>query len=137
MATNIVVMFDFDKTIIDCDSDNWVIDHLGGTQLFDELLKTMPWNSAMVCELRIVSDANRFFIDTILEHHGLISYFSEINTNPGYVDEVGRLRVFPHHDFKTSPHGCSLCPPNMCKVSLLAVTLDSPDVEDCVYDTLS
>ncbi|CAL9768224.1 unnamed protein product [Musa acuminata subsp. burmannicoides] len=156
---NVVVVFDFDKTIIDCDSDNWVIDHLGGTQLFDELLKTMPWNSAMDrmmgefhsqgrtieeiveilrraplpantiaaiksaydlgCELRIVSDANRFFINTILEHHRLMSYFSEINTNPGYVDEVGRLRIFPHHDFETSPHGCSLCPPNMCKSTII------------------
>ena len=45
----IVIVFDFDKTIIDCDSDNWVIDDLGCTKLFDELLQTMPWNSAMVC----------------------------------------------------------------------------------------
>lgn len=151
---DVVVVFDFDKTIIDCDSDNWVIDELGGTQIFDELLKTMPWNSAvdtvmrelhskgrtiedvkeslrkaplpantisaiksayaLGCELRIVSDANRFFIETVLEHHGLINYFSEIGTNPSCVDE-GRLRIFPYHDFHTSSHGCSLCPPNMCK----------------------
>ena len=44
----IVVIFDFDKTIIDIDSDNWVIDGLGGTALFERLLTTMPWNSAMV-----------------------------------------------------------------------------------------
>ncbi|KAI3915250.1 hypothetical protein MKX01_035509, partial [Papaver californicum] len=43
----IVVVFDFDKTIIDHDSDNWVIDELGFTQLFDQLLPTMPWNSLM------------------------------------------------------------------------------------------
>ncbi|CAL9105671.1 unnamed protein product [Musa textilis] len=155
----VVVVFDFDKTIIDCDSDNWVIDGLGGTQLFDELLKAMPWNSAMDrvmeelhslgrtieeitenlkraplpanavaaiksayalgCELRIVSDANRFFIETILKHHDLMAYFSEIHTNPGYVDEKGRLRIFPHHDFKASSHGCCLCPPNMCKSAII------------------
>ncbi|WOL08185.1 hypothetical protein Cni_G16937 [Canna indica] len=159
LMANIVVMFDFDKTIIDCDSDNWVIDDLGGTQLFDELLKTMPWNSAMDtimrefhsqgrtveeiteslkraplpinvisaiksayalgCELRIVSDANRFFIETILKDHELINYFSEINTNPSYVDEEGRLRIFPYHDFNSSTHGCSLCPPNMCKSAII------------------
>lgn len=45
----IVVIFDFDKTIIDIDSDNWVIDGLGVTDMFDQLLPTMPWNSAMVC----------------------------------------------------------------------------------------
>lgn len=45
----IVAVFDFDKTIIDCDSDNWVVDELGATDLFNQLLPTMPWNSLMVC----------------------------------------------------------------------------------------
>ncbi|KAL4334992.1 hypothetical protein GQ457_07G031380 [Hibiscus cannabinus] len=153
----IVVVFDFDKTIINCDSDNWVIDELGFTDLFNQLLPTMPWNSvmdkmmkeihahgktiadivevlkrtpvhprivpavksahALGCELRIVSDANMFFIETILEHLGLKEYFCEITSNPGFVNEQGRLRIFPYHDFTKSSHGCglNLCPPNMCK----------------------
>lgn len=153
----VVVVFDFDKTIIDCDSDNWVVDALGATERFDELLLHLPWNSAidammgelhsqgksieeikeclrtaplsphvvtaiesayaLGCELRIVSDANAFFIDTVLAHHGLASYFSEINTNPARVDADGRLRISPYHDFHGSGHGCILatCPPNMCK----------------------
>ncbi|XP_050233188.1 inorganic pyrophosphatase 2-like [Mercurialis annua] len=151
----ILVVFDFDKTIIEVDSDNWVIDELGFTDLFNQLLPTMPWNSlmdsmmnelysegvtmedidevlkripihprvipaiksahALGCELRIVSDANLFFIETVLKHLGLKDYFSEINTNPGFVDEEGRLRISPYHDFTQSSHGCSLCPPNMCK----------------------
>ncbi|KGN45537.1 inorganic pyrophosphatase 2 [Cucumis sativus] len=151
----IVVVFDFDKTIIDLDSDNWVVDELGATDLFNQLLPTMPWNSlmdrmmtelhaqgktiddivevlkrapihpdvvpairaahALGCDLRIVSDANMFFIETILDHLGIRECFSEINTNPGYVDEEGRLRIFPIHDFQKSSHGCNLCPPNMCK----------------------
>lgn len=45
---DIVVVFDFDKTIIDCDSDNWVVDELHATELFNQLLPTMPWNSLMV-----------------------------------------------------------------------------------------
>lgn len=44
----ITMVFDFDKTIIDVDSDNWVIDELGFTDLFNQLLPTMPWNSLMV-----------------------------------------------------------------------------------------
>ncbi|XP_039064946.1 inorganic pyrophosphatase 1-like [Hibiscus syriacus] len=152
---DIVVIFDFDKTIIDCDSDNWVVDELGFTELFNQLLPTMPWNSlmdkmmeeihaegktiadivevlkrtpihpwivpaiksayALGCELRVVSDANTFFIDTILEHLGLRECFLEINTNPSFVDDEEKLRIFPHHDFTKSSHGCSLCPPNMCK----------------------
>ncbi|KAJ6809129.1 inorganic pyrophosphatase 1-like [Iris pallida] len=153
-----VVVFDFDKTIIDVDSDNWVIDNLGATDLFERLIPTMPWNSlmdlmmkqlhlegktiediaqvlkrspldphvisaiksayALGCDLRIVSDANHFFIETILKHHGILECFTEINTNPSYVDEEGKLRIFPYHDFTngtTCSHGCSLCPPNMCK----------------------
>ncbi|KAH7565451.1 hypothetical protein JRO89_XS09G0208500 [Xanthoceras sorbifolium] len=155
MAGKIVAVFDFDKTIIDLDSDNWVVDELGATDLFNQLLPTMPWNSlmdrmmkelhsqgktiediaeilkrvpihpriipaiksahALGCELRILSDANMFFIDTILNHLGLKDYFSEINTNPSFVDEQGKLRILPYHDFIKSSHGCTLCPPNMCK----------------------
>ncbi|XP_077240141.1 thiamine phosphate phosphatase-like protein [Tasmannia lanceolata] len=153
----IVVVFDFDKTIIDCDSDNWVVDEMGATNLFNELLPTMPWNSLMDrmmkdlhsqgktieeiadcleraplhpqiisaiksandfgCDLKIVSDANIFFIETILKHHKLFDYFSEIYTNPSCIDEDGKLRIFPYHDFTSTSHGCNLniCPPNMCK----------------------
>ncbi|XAR67642.1 Inorganic diphosphatase [Bertholletia excelsa] len=162
----IVVVFDFDKTIIDLDSDNWVVDELGATDLFNQLLPTVPWNALMdrmmkklhsqgksiedvaevlkrapihprvvpaikaatlwgtslapcLCDLRIVSDANRFFIETIVEHIGIKDCFSEINTNPTRVDEEGRLRIFPYIDFHSSPHGCDLCPPNMCKGLIL------------------
>ncbi|CAA2973372.1 inorganic pyrophosphatase 1-like [Olea europaea subsp. europaea] len=151
----IVVVFDFDKTIIDSDSDNWVVDELGASDFFNQLLPTMPWNSVMDrmmkelhtqgktkddiqevlkrapihprvvpaiktahslgCDLRIVSDANLFYIETILVHLGIRDFFSEINTNPGYVNEEGRLRILPFHDFQSSSHGCNLCPPNMCK----------------------
>ncbi|KAK6125094.1 hypothetical protein DH2020_041158 [Rehmannia glutinosa] len=151
----IVVVFDFDKTIIELDSDNWVVDELGATDLFNELLPTMPWNllmdrmmkelhaqgktieeikevlkrapihprivpaikkaHALGCDLRILSDANMFFIETIIDHLGIKNCFSEINTNPSYVDNEGRLRISPYVDFQSSPHGCNRCPPNMCK----------------------
>ncbi|KAL2937639.1 Inorganic pyrophosphatase 2 [Bienertia sinuspersici] len=44
---NIMVVFDFDKTIVDCDTDNWVLDELNFTDMFEELLPTMPWNPLM------------------------------------------------------------------------------------------
>uniref|UniRef100_A0A0D9V1Q7 Uncharacterized protein n=1 Tax=Leersia perrieri TaxID=77586 RepID=A0A0D9V1Q7_9ORYZ len=163
----IVVVFDFDKTIIDVDSDNWVVDALGATHDFDRLLSTMPWNTAidaimgelhargttlrdvadvlctvpldphivaaikachaLGCDLRILSDANRFFIDAVLDHHGLGGYFSDVTTNPSHVDADGRLRIAPHHDFHAAPHGCCLdtCPPNMCKGQALDRVLAS------------
>jgi len=71
---------------------------------------------ALGCDLRIVSDANTVFIETILKHLGISECFTEINTNPGYVDQEGRLKVMPYHDFNKASHGCTLCPPNMRKV---------------------
>lgn len=50
----VVVVFDFDKTIVECDSDNWVVDELGATDLFNQLLPTMPWNTLMV-SFRLIS----------------------------------------------------------------------------------
>lgn len=158
--SNTVIVFDFDLTIIDCDSDPWVIEQLGATQLFRSLLPSLPWNSLMDkmmwelhqqgktisdieeslktiplhpemiraiefafslgCDLRIVSDANMFFITTILQAHGLLEYFTEIKTNPAFVDDTGRLRIQPFHPFTEGPpHGCNLCPPNMCKGSII------------------
>ncbi|KAJ9568427.1 hypothetical protein OSB04_004393 [Centaurea solstitialis] len=174
--SGIVVVFDFDKTIIDIDSDNWVVDELGATDLFNELLRTMPWNSvmdkmmaelhsrgksvedieevlkcipihprvvpaikaahALGCDLRVLSDANLFYIETILKHLGIRECFSEINTNPGFVNEEGVVRIMPFHDFHTFSHGCSLCPPNMCKgkiIERIQATLDTEGKKTIIY----
>ncbi len=72
------------------------------------------------CELQIVSDANSYFINKILHSYGLHHYFPDknIHTNPAFVAENGALHVLPFHaaDEQLPPHGCNLCPPNMCKV---------------------
>ncbi|XP_004503534.1 thiamine phosphate phosphatase-like protein [Cicer arietinum] len=152
----VMVLLDFDRTIIDDDSDSWVISEMGLTEVFNELRSSMPWTSLMNrmmeelhskgisintiahclhsaflhpnilsaiqsahslgCDLRIISDANFFSIQTILEHHNLLGCFSQINTNPAFVDDKGCLCITPFHDSTTlPPHACHLCPPNMCK----------------------
>ncbi|XP_047261717.1 inorganic pyrophosphatase 2-like, partial [Capsicum annuum] len=141
------------KMIIDLDSNNWVVDEFGASDMFNQLVPTMLWNTvmdtmmkeihaggktmqdieqvlkwapvipgvvpaikaahALGCDLKIVSDANLFFVETILEHSGIKDCFSEINTNPSYIDDEGKLRICPYHDFD---HKCKYpCPPNMCK----------------------
>ncbi|KAG8495548.1 hypothetical protein CXB51_013361 [Gossypium anomalum] len=166
----IVVVFDFDRTLIDGDSDSWVVTEMGLSDLFHQLRSTLPWNSLMDrmmkelhsrgettddiaeclkktpvhpriaaaikaahafgCDLRILSDANQFFIEKILEHHDLLGCFSKIYTNPTFVDEEGRLRIFPYHDSTLSPHGCSLCPSNLCKGQVLNnVQASAPESE--------
>lgn len=67
------------------------------------------------CDLRILNDTNAFFIKTNLKHHGLIDCLTEINMNPSFLDEEGRLRISPYHDFSSHSHVCSSCPLNMCK----------------------
>lgn len=84
-------------------------------------LQMIRWDicvcGAFRCDLKVASDSNQFYIRTILEHNGIYSCFSEIITNPAVVDE-GRLRIFPYHG-AAAPHGCNLCPSNLCKVPLL------------------
>ncbi|KAJ3671090.1 hypothetical protein LUZ60_008516 [Juncus effusus] len=71
------------------------------------------------CDLRVVSDANVFFIETVLKHHGIYDCFTEINSNPTFLDEEGRLRISPFHGLNSPPHSCPLCPPNMCKGKII------------------
>ncbi|KAH0969484.1 hypothetical protein GBA52_028665 [Prunus armeniaca] len=173
----LVVVFDFDKTIIDWDSDNWVVEELGCQRLVHsaspyhalelsygsfqldrmmrelhsrgktiediaECLKKIPLHPniasaiksahAFGCDLRVLSAANEFFIDTILKHHGLMDCFSEINTNPSIIDEHGRLRILPYHDFHSSSHGCTICPPSMCKIQA-SVAADGKKHKQFIY----
>ncbi|KAH9303631.1 hypothetical protein KI387_008035, partial [Taxus chinensis] len=101
--------------------------------LHPEMMRAIKSAHALGCDLRIVSDANLFFIKTILEHYDLLQYFIEINTNPARVDEDGRLRIFPFHSYTAVPHGCQLCPANMCKGAIVDGIRKSfpPDSKKC------
>lgn len=153
------MIFDFDCTIVEVDSDPWVAEHLGASLIMQELRSRLPWNAMMDalmealhakgnsisdieealrciplqpekitaiklahtlgCELHIVSDANLFFIKTILDKYEVTNLFTEIHTNPASVDEDGRLHIAPFHPICEAPHGCPLCPPNMCKGKII------------------
>ncbi|OEL26122.1 Inorganic pyrophosphatase 1 [Dichanthelium oligosanthes] len=87
------------------------------------------------CELRVLSDANAFFIDAVLAHHGLAAYFAGTDTNPAHVDAAGRLRIRPYHEFTVAApahgHGCALpsCPPNMCKGKVMERILQEEEAK--------
>lgn len=172
---NTIVIFDFDCTVIDVDSDNWVAEELGVTPLFDSLRAQMPWNDmmdalmeavhkqgksisdierslhsvplqpekisaikaahALGCELRILSDANAFFIKTILDKYEVSHLFTQIHTNPAYVDNCGRLHIGPFHPKSETPHGCELCPPNMCKGRVIDEirAMNPPEANRIIY----
>ncbi|KAG8380068.1 hypothetical protein BUALT_Bualt07G0155000 [Buddleja alternifolia] len=130
----IVIILTLDKTIIELNIDNWMVDELGCTDLFNQQLPTMPWNSLMdrmmkelhaqgktiedikkvlrripyilgLCDLRIVSDANMLFIEIILDHLCIKNCFSEINSNPSYIDEEGKGMIDHRKNSSDFSHG--------------------------------
>ena len=70
----------------------------------------------MALDGRRVVPLFQVFIEEFLNHHGIRSLFGKgITTNGGVFQADGRLDVQPHHSDAGVPHGCRLCPPNMCK----------------------
>ncbi len=93
---------------------------------------------SLAADLRILSDANSVFIETILDSHGLSAVFTHIATNPvprspfslslsvlnckipmqGAWSASGQLHVQP---YLPVPHECPRCKsaPNICKGQVL------------------
>jgi pyridoxal phosphate phosphatase PHOSPHO2 len=175
-----LVVFDFDWSMIDQDSDRWLLEVLAPdirrkmrdrsrdvgdpvqwTDLVAECLRELghaergitqsdiegalrqiPFHPAMkrgiqmlkdpstpvATTLFVLSNANTFFIETILNHQAIRSCFDEIVTNPAdFIDPTSqnllvlRRRVGPNDP----PHGCQVgCEDNMCKGKELEEYLD-------------
>src|SRR5262245_37606605 len=64
--------------------------------------------------LAIISDANTYYIREILDASGVSDHFppASVFTNPGEVDDLGRLRVRPFQE-PGNPHGCPRCPAHL------------------------
>ncbi|OEL21336.1 Inorganic pyrophosphatase 3 [Dichanthelium oligosanthes] len=103
-------------------------DCLRSAPLDAHVISAIKTASSLGCDLKVVSDANTFFIETVLAHHSVLGCFSEISTNPASVDADGRLRISPFHDSSSAPHGCSLCPENMCKGKIIEKIQDRSSV---------
>lgn len=71
----------------------------------------------------IASDANDFFIRSMLQLHNMTEYVSEIHANKAKWDTAksARLRVKPYHAKAKKPHGCERCPSNLCKGQIIDV----------------
>jgi len=67
-------------------------------------------------QLVILSDANTFFIESILEAFQCGDIFSRIITNPVAPDPAtGLLRVKRYIGPEDPPHQCTRCAVNLCK----------------------
>ncbi|MFS7965380.1 putative inorganic diphosphatase [Helianthus anomalus] len=154
-SREMMIIWDFDRTIITEDCDRWVVLETDLTKLFHRVRVSLDWiqiidrmmdelhaqgktindfvdrlnkftiDPQMIsairsahelgCEMKVLSNANQFFIETILKNNGVYECFSGIISNPTVVDEEGRLRILPYNGRHFFPHGCNHCPANLCK----------------------
>jgi pyridoxal phosphate phosphatase PHOSPHO2 len=105
-------------------------DAFASIPVFSETLDALRIAKDSGSKISILSDANEHYISIILEHHELGSCISSIVTNRstvcsldgslcGTCDTSGvsatpRLHIVPYQS-PSYPHGCPLCPINLCK----------------------
>ncbi|KAJ0798407.1 putative inorganic diphosphatase [Helianthus annuus] len=141
-SREMIIIWDFDQTIITDDCDHWVVLDTNLTKLFHRVRDTLSWHQIIVrsffslhsivsayclyrktvndfvdrlnkftidpqmisairsahelgyllrCEMKVLSDGNHFFIETILKNNGVFECFSGIISNPTVVDEEAGL----------------------------------------------
>lgn len=80
----------------------------------------------------IVSDANTFYIEAILEKVELTSAITAIYSNPAYFDQEGRLIRGRYH---SEGHSCPICfrSPNMCKGQIIDDIITENSYSRVVY----
>ncbi|KAF9298598.1 hypothetical protein BGZ88_005815 [Linnemannia elongata] len=99
-----------------------------------EVIAALRLMKSKGAELCILSDANTFYIDSILKAHGLEGVFTKILTNPAQFDSQGRLHVARFHGLDKDPHNCPLpCQPNLCKGQELQKLIDSQPWDQVIY----
>ena len=113
------------KTVYNCGRKE-LVKALLSIPLFDEIFKIIPLLHGEGHEVIILSDANRFYIETIVKEQGILDSISCIITNGvewrtgsdkdekvNGVCEVDVLQIEPYH--RVGDHSCNLCPSNLCK----------------------
>ena len=163
------VVFDFDLTMVDVNSDTFVPERVCPPVLafIDAARRETQWTALMAeaarrmraagvtraqiaaalrvmpcapelpaavraaraagAALHVVSDANTIYIQEFLQDHGLAPLFDSIVTNParwecaegGGEGAEPTLVIEPFHALGRAPHGCALCPTNLCKGAVL------------------
>jgi len=103
---------------------------LGLVNGMPELFKHIMANEDLY-DCIIISDANAWFIDIILEENDLKSAVKKIYTNPTTILENKQLFVKPCHS-----HNHSSCPHNMCKRDLLQRYIQDINANGRRYSTV-
>jgi pyridoxal phosphate phosphatase PHOSPHO2 len=119
--------------------ENDILECLANVPVFQEMIECVRVAHQSNVPVFIVSDASEAFIGCFLEKNELQPLIEKVITNKSwYSQEDGQspvLRVKPHHPEDEPPHGCPLCPRNLCKGQVLREHLDllgnCKDSDDC------
>ena len=110
-----------------------ILDCVAQVPVQEHMLEAVQYARARGVHLYIVSDANTAFIEAFLRRQGILDYFEAVISNHALLD-CFRFQVEPYHNFDTNtPHGCPLCPPNMCKGQILEEKIDFRQYAKVVY----
>ncbi|GFT41737.1 hypothetical protein NPIL_692251 [Nephila pilipes] len=81
------------------------------------------------CEIIILSDANSFFVQSILCDNQVNDMISKVFTNPAEFDKDGCLQI---REFQNQT-SCKRCPPNLCKGAVLVSYIAKRMLEGVQY----
>ncbi|KAG0079869.1 hypothetical protein BGZ92_000857 [Podila epicladia] len=148
-------VFDFDWTLIECDSDNWVFQHLNKDlyQVQLESVGKVQWTDLQQGLLgklfasgvsrkdiedtlsQVPFDTDMIEALTLMKAHGSELYILS-DANTVYIETIlkGRLNVVRFHGLDRPPHDCRLpCEPNLCKGQELQKLIDSQEWDQVIY----
>ncbi|MFS7921697.1 putative inorganic diphosphatase [Helianthus anomalus] len=97
---------------------NDFVDRLNKFTIDPQMISAIRSAHELGCEMKVLSNANQFFIETILKNNGVFVCVSGVISNQTVMDEEGKLRIFPYNGKHYFPHGYKYCPANLCKVCL-------------------
>ncbi|KAD0546609.1 hypothetical protein E3N88_44090 [Mikania micrantha] len=91
-----IIIWDFDRTIMDDDSDRWLcVVEMGLTQLFNQLRQTLPWNSLMDRMMKELHSQGRTIED-------IINCLNRVQLHPQIISAIRAAHA----------HGCDLKVPS-------------------------
>lgn len=67
-----LVIFDFDWSLIDCNSDTWVVEKLGAMERMKSFRDTLPWTQLMVNN--VISLSSPFLLHTLKAYGRILSF---------------------------------------------------------------
>lgn len=126
---------------LDCNT-NEILEKLKQIRIHDSMKKLIYLLKQNQYKLFIVSDANKFFIELILNENDMLDLFSgRIFSNEGFIAENGLIKIRPFYlDYKEDklPYKCIYCcedcgQPSLCKREVVKSLIENDSNKKVIY----